>query len=126
MVNNRVPTPFAVEALVCLQAMKAGLDLGFKRVVMEVDTLSIMKKVKSNDKDKSVLSQYISDIKVLCKNYHRCWFRQTCRNGKKTAHAVAQEVVKINENTYLEGQLPRSVESWKDAVLEMSTRIRNT
>ncbi|MBA0599995.1 hypothetical protein Gorai_006194, partial [Gossypium raimondii] len=57
--------------------MKAGLDLGFRRVVMEVDTLSIMKK--------------------------------TCRNGKKTAHAVAREAVKINENTYLEGQLPRLV-----------------
>ncbi|MBA0841185.1 hypothetical protein Goarm_003691, partial [Gossypium armourianum] len=63
MVNNRVPTPFAVEALMCLQAVKAGLDLGFRRVVMEVDTLSIIKKVKSNDKDKLVLSQYISDIK---------------------------------------------------------------
>ncbi|MBA0570766.1 hypothetical protein Golob_004377 [Gossypium lobatum] len=44
MVNKRVPTPFAVEVLVCLQAMKAGLDLGFRRVVMEVDTLSIIKK----------------------------------------------------------------------------------
>ncbi|MBA0696511.1 hypothetical protein Goari_003058, partial [Gossypium aridum] len=109
MVNKRVPTPFAVEALVCLQAMKVGIDLGFRWVVMEVDTLSIIKKVKSNDKEKPVLSQYISDIKVLRKNYHRCWFRQTCRNGKKIAHVVAREAVKINENTYLEGQLPKSV-----------------
>ncbi|MBA0841184.1 hypothetical protein Goarm_003690, partial [Gossypium armourianum] len=63
MVNNRVPTPFVVEALSCLQAMKAGLNLGFRRVVVEGDALNIIKKVKSNDKDKSILSQYISDIK---------------------------------------------------------------
>ncbi|MBA0780208.1 hypothetical protein Gotri_004338, partial [Gossypium trilobum] len=109
MVNNRVPTPFVVEALSCLQAMKAGLNLGFRRVVVEGDAFNIIKKVKSNDKDKSILSQYISDIKVLCKNYHRCWFRQICRNRNKIAHAVAQEALKINENTYLEGRLPRAV-----------------
>ncbi|MBA0570767.1 hypothetical protein Golob_004378 [Gossypium lobatum] len=44
MVNNGVPTPFIVEALSCLQAMKAGLNLGFRRVVVEGDALNIIKK----------------------------------------------------------------------------------
>ncbi|KAK5772977.1 hypothetical protein PVK06_049279 [Gossypium arboreum] len=56
MINNRVPTPFAVEALACLQAVKVSLDVGFRLMVVEGDALNIIKKVKSNDKDKSVLS----------------------------------------------------------------------
>ncbi|MBA0879401.1 hypothetical protein Goshw_003363, partial [Gossypium schwendimanii] len=77
MVNNRVLTPFIVEALSSLQAMKAGLNLGFRRVVVEGDALNIIKKVY--------------------------------RNRNKIEHAVAQEALKINENTYLEGRLPRAV-----------------
>ncbi|MBA0790208.1 hypothetical protein Gohar_014872 [Gossypium harknessii] len=35
IVNCHIPTGFATDALVCLQAMSLGVDLGFREVILE-------------------------------------------------------------------------------------------
>ncbi|MBA0809130.1 hypothetical protein Gohar_024805, partial [Gossypium harknessii] len=39
-----VPSVFAAEALVCLQTLKLGADLGLREVVVEGDSLTMIKK----------------------------------------------------------------------------------
>ncbi|KAG8488566.1 hypothetical protein CXB51_016292 [Gossypium anomalum] len=108
-VNNRIPTTFAAKALACLQAVRMGLDLSYQRVVVEGDALSIIKKIQRNENDRSMLSPYIIDIKTLSKNFNKCRFRQMGRKGNETAHATAQEALKLNRTTYMEGQSLRTV-----------------
>ncbi|KAK5818410.1 uncharacterized protein LOC108477907 [Gossypium arboreum] len=108
-VNNRIPTTFAAKALACVQAVRMGLDLSYQRVVVEGDALSIIKKIQRNENDKSMLSPYIIDIKTLSKNFNKCRFRRIGRKGNETAHAIAQEALKLNITTYMEGQSLRTV-----------------
>ncbi|MBA0746662.1 hypothetical protein Gogos_009161, partial [Gossypium gossypioides] len=86
-VNNRIPTTFAVEALACLQAVRMGLDLDYRRVVVEGDAFSIIKKLQRKENDKS------ADRK----------------KRERNAHAVAKEALKLNGSTYMEGRLPKMV-----------------
>nr|KJB61324.1 hypothetical protein B456_009G352100 [Gossypium raimondii] len=108
-VNNRIPTTFAVEALACLQAVRMGLDLGYRRVVVEGDALSIIKKLQRKENDKSVLTLYTINIKTFSNKFNKCKFRQIGRKGNETAHAVAKEALKLNGSTYIEGRLPKMV-----------------
>ncbi|MBA0866669.1 hypothetical protein Goshw_023329, partial [Gossypium schwendimanii] len=39
-----VPSVFATEALACLQTLKLGADLGLRKVVVEGDSLTMIKK----------------------------------------------------------------------------------
>ncbi|MBA0729128.1 hypothetical protein Golax_025802, partial [Gossypium laxum] len=103
VVNIRIPTPFAAEVLACLQPIQTRLELGFRQVVIEGDTLSVIKKVQSKEEDRSVISPYIDDIKFLNKRFGRCCFKKTSRNGNGVAHGVAKEGLKRNESTYLGG-----------------------
>ncbi|MBA0881517.1 hypothetical protein Goshw_009619 [Gossypium schwendimanii] len=103
VVNIRIPTPFPAEVLACLQPIQTRLELGFQQVVIEGDTLSVIKKVQSKEEDRSVISPYIDDIKFLNKRFGRCCFKKTSRNGNGVAHGVAKEGLKQNESTYLGG-----------------------
>lgn len=45
ILNDYVPTPFAGEAIACLEGVQMGLDLGFQRVILEGDSLTVVKKL---------------------------------------------------------------------------------
>ncbi|MBA0568547.1 hypothetical protein Golob_006038, partial [Gossypium lobatum] len=51
--NENIPSPFASEALACLQSLKVGRDLGLREVVVEGDSLSVIKKARSENLDRS-------------------------------------------------------------------------
>ncbi|MBA0753651.1 hypothetical protein Gogos_021602 [Gossypium gossypioides] len=63
IINYHIPTPFAVEVLVCLQRVQMGLDLRFKKVVVEADNLTMIKKLQTQRQDDSMISAYIEDAK---------------------------------------------------------------
>ncbi|MBA0738506.1 hypothetical protein Gogos_011845 [Gossypium gossypioides] len=74
IINNHVPTPLATEALACLQVIQIGLDLGFRDVVIERDSLTIVKKLHAQNEDGSVISAYITNANSLSEIYYRCIF----------------------------------------------------
>ncbi|MBA0857263.1 hypothetical protein Goshw_009715, partial [Gossypium schwendimanii] len=45
--NERVLIPFAAEAIACLQAIQAGLEMGLRRIVIEGDALSVIRHATS-------------------------------------------------------------------------------
>ncbi|MBA0765571.1 hypothetical protein Gotri_014740 [Gossypium trilobum] len=75
IINNHVPTPLATEALACLQVIQMGLDMGFRDVVIERDSLTIVKKLHAQNEDGSVISAYITNAKSLSEIYYRCNFK---------------------------------------------------
>lgn len=57
------PTTFAAEALACVQAIQFGAESGFLRVKVEENALTIIRKVKSREEDRSEIRAYIVDAK---------------------------------------------------------------
>ncbi|MBA0679535.1 hypothetical protein Goari_011296 [Gossypium aridum] len=51
------------KALACLQRVQMGLDLGFKKVVVERDNRIMIKKLQTQRQDDSVINAYIEDSK---------------------------------------------------------------
>ncbi|KAG8492969.1 hypothetical protein CXB51_012664 [Gossypium anomalum] len=75
-----------LEALACLQVVRIDLDLGYRRVVVEGDALSIIKKLQRKENDKLI-----------------------GRKGNETVYTLAKEALKLNGSTYMEGRLPKMV-----------------
>ncbi|MBA0580947.1 hypothetical protein Gorai_023144, partial [Gossypium raimondii] len=46
VINENLPLSFEIEVLACIQSSQLGLDLGFLKVEMEGDALSIIRKYK--------------------------------------------------------------------------------
>ncbi|MBA0853402.1 hypothetical protein Goshw_016998, partial [Gossypium schwendimanii] len=74
IINYHIPTPFAAKALACLQRVQMGLDLGFKKVVVERDNLIMIKKLQTQRQDDSVINAYIEDSKRANRGFEECMF----------------------------------------------------
>ncbi|MBA0686065.1 hypothetical protein Goari_013686 [Gossypium aridum] len=46
--HDNIATPFAVEAIACLQAIKMGLDLRISAAEIQGDALSVVRKLQNN------------------------------------------------------------------------------
>ncbi|MBA0770979.1 hypothetical protein Gotri_019516, partial [Gossypium trilobum] len=66
---------FAAEALACLQTIQVVLDLGYRDVVIEGDSRTIVKKLHAQNEDGSVISAYITDAKSLSEICDTCIFK---------------------------------------------------
>ncbi|KAL4280660.1 hypothetical protein GQ457_03G022750 [Hibiscus cannabinus] len=60
--HMRVADAFMAEAMACEQAVTFAIELGFRSVQVEGDSLSVIKKLVSAAPDKSILSPIIRDI----------------------------------------------------------------
>ncbi|KAK5820120.1 hypothetical protein PVK06_025166 [Gossypium arboreum] len=99
--HENIPMRFAAKAIVCLQAVILGRDLGLKFVDIEGDCLTVIKKAQNRSKDKSVLNAYIQDIQELCKSFYESKFHYVSREANKKEHDLASKALKMAENTYL-------------------------
>ncbi|KAL4332661.1 hypothetical protein GQ457_07G043390 [Hibiscus cannabinus] len=86
-----VADAFVAEALACRQAVRFAKDLGFSRVVIEGDSLIVIKKLNSDAVDRSLICPIVHDIKVLSKDFNSISFCFVRRRANKAAHALARE-----------------------------------
>ncbi|MBA0626374.1 hypothetical protein Godav_004052 [Gossypium davidsonii] len=100
------PKALSVEAN---QAIWFGAELGFLRSDIEGDALSVIKKIQSEEDDRSEIRAYILDAKRLKSYFISCRFRHAWRQMNKVAHLLAKEGLGMEEDTYLRNDLPRSV-----------------
>ncbi|KAL4279896.1 hypothetical protein GQ457_03G032320 [Hibiscus cannabinus] len=89
--NCHIASSFAAEAQAAINGLQLALDLGFRYVILEGDSLSVIKKLKSEKDDFSEISALIWDAKQLSRAFSLCQFRFTPRDSNKVAHAMAQE-----------------------------------
>ncbi|MBA0562368.1 hypothetical protein Golob_007418, partial [Gossypium lobatum] len=68
----------------------------WERVIIEGDSLSIIKKCKTKNPDKSLVSAYIHDIHQLLLYFKECKFEHIPRSTNSLAHILAIEAIKSN------------------------------
>ncbi|KAK8492317.1 hypothetical protein V6N12_073611 [Hibiscus sabdariffa] len=68
--HSHVLDPFAAEALACHKALALAHDLSFKRIIVEEDSLWVIKKVETFSKDRSLIGMLIKDIKRKLKGHY--------------------------------------------------------
>ncbi|MBA0845730.1 hypothetical protein Goarm_022506, partial [Gossypium armourianum] len=106
VLNNNVSSVFATKALACVQAMRLGTELGLASVVVEGDSLSIIKKCQSNEIDKSEIGAYVRDIQHYQRGFHSVCFKYTLRKTNLVAHNLAKASLKEGKHIYLVGGVP--------------------
>ncbi|KAK8626106.1 hypothetical protein V6N13_133758 [Hibiscus sabdariffa] len=72
--QSHVVDAFIAEALACLQAVNCARDLGFSRVIVEGDSLIVIKKVCSKTANVSLISPVIYDIREVAKGFEDVTF----------------------------------------------------
>ncbi|MBA0796321.1 hypothetical protein Gohar_007098 [Gossypium harknessii] len=61
--EKEITSSFAAEACACTRVVRLGIQMGVRRIKIEGDALTIIKKCQSNSVDKSEIRAYIKDIK---------------------------------------------------------------
>ncbi|KAK8976633.1 hypothetical protein V6N11_057233 [Hibiscus sabdariffa] len=89
--HSNVPDAFVAEALACQQAVQLAKDVGFSNVIIEGDSLTVIKKINAGSHDRSVIAPIIADIKELAKNFGAISFRFVRREANKAVHVLARE-----------------------------------
>ncbi|MBA0692894.1 hypothetical protein Goari_010418, partial [Gossypium aridum] len=84
-----VADAFVAEARACERALYFVLDMGFKKVVLEGDSLTVIKKLNSNITDRSVLNPISQHIRVLAGFLEEVTYIFVLRKANKTAHELA-------------------------------------
>lgn len=89
--EDHVVDSFFVEARAYEKAIFFARDLGFKQVIFEGDSLTIINRVNSCDKDTSVLRPIIEDIKVWLGRFQNVTLVYVPRTTNEAAHVTVKE-----------------------------------
>ncbi|MBA0561945.1 hypothetical protein Golob_018736, partial [Gossypium lobatum] len=92
--HEHIPDPFAAEAIAGLEAGRVAAELGFRNVMLEGDSLTVVKKIACQVADRSVVSAYIWDAKQIareesstfaCKRRFTYWVEEAPSEVEETA-----------------------------------------
>ncbi|KAK8687808.1 hypothetical protein V6N13_086604 [Hibiscus sabdariffa] len=108
--HSAVNDAFIAEARACEAAVNFAIELGFRSIHVEGDSLSVIKKLSSLYVDKSIISLIISDIKYKLIFFEKinlshvgCW-------GNEVAHLLAQAHNRFHLPQYWIEDAPLEVE----------------
>ncbi|KAK8499623.1 hypothetical protein V6N12_000140 [Hibiscus sabdariffa] len=90
IVKNNFDAAFDVQSLACLQAVIFAIELGFRNVVFEDDSLAVIKRVSASSSDYYVISPIVNDIREVVKGLESADFNFVHREGNNAAHALAR------------------------------------
>ncbi|MBA0701679.1 hypothetical protein Goari_022091, partial [Gossypium aridum] len=80
---------FVAEARACERALYFARDMGFRKVVLEGDSLTVIKKLKTNITDRSVLNPISQHILVLAEDFEEVTYNFVPREVNRAAHELA-------------------------------------
>ncbi|MFQ6657466.1 hypothetical protein Gotur_027127 [Gossypium turneri] len=86
-----VADAFVPEAKACERALYFALDMGFKKVIPEGDSLTVIKKLNSNIVDRSVLRPISQHIHFLAGFFKEVTYLFVPREANKAAHELAMD-----------------------------------
>lgn len=75
ILHNNVGFLFSAEALACRENVRMCTDMGLRDVILEGDSLAIIKKCRSKSRDRSVISPIIQDIKTFVPRFNSIQFQ---------------------------------------------------
>ncbi|KAK5774847.1 hypothetical protein PVK06_042709 [Gossypium arboreum] len=88
---DHILDPAMEKARACLQALQFAEDLGFRWILVEEDTLTIIRKIKSTKEDKSVIGMVIRASKDKAETFEEIEFRYIPREVNAAFHGLAQK-----------------------------------
>ncbi|KAK5812958.1 hypothetical protein PVK06_028404 [Gossypium arboreum] len=99
---GRTGDPTTAEAKVCLQAVIFREEMGFQDLVVEGDTLTIIKKLKLVSVDRSVIGNIISEIQRKRLRFVTLSYEYTLRKTNEAAHALATRGYNLDNPSLLD------------------------
>ncbi|KAL4309243.1 hypothetical protein GQ457_01G013830 [Hibiscus cannabinus] len=108
--HTGIADSFAAEAKACERAVIFAVELGFRSVHVEGDSLTIIKKLNSPTLDKSEISPIIRDILSLKNSFDNITFSFVARSGNASTHEMAKLGRQFGEARYWIEEVPASVE----------------
>ncbi|MBA0702798.1 hypothetical protein Goari_022480 [Gossypium aridum] len=89
-----------VKVRACLQALQFAEDLGFRRILVEGDALTVIRKMKSTNEDKSVIGMVIRASKDKVETLEEIEFCYIPREVNAVAYGLAQEGKQLESAKY--------------------------
>ncbi|KAK8972693.1 hypothetical protein V6N11_012888 [Hibiscus sabdariffa] len=89
-INSNILDPCITEAKACEQDVELAANLNFHNVVVEGDSLSVIKKLQAPVKDRSLICMLIQNIQRRFGDFFSLTFQHCQRNRNKVAHKIAQ------------------------------------
>ncbi|XP_052481172.1 uncharacterized protein LOC128035466 [Gossypium raimondii] len=105
-VHTEARSAFAAEALTCLMAIQAGVEMGLRVVTIEGNSMSVIKKCQTDLVDKSEIGAYIRDVQTKKNRFWSIIFIHAHRSANQLAYILAMETLKNREQAYLVGSVP--------------------
>ena len=87
--------PEEVEALAALKAVTLACDLGFRKAILEGDSLNLIKALKSTEDSLSPIGLLVDDVKWVASSFERLMYSHVKRNGNRVAHSLAKNALRI-------------------------------
>ncbi|KAK8606422.1 hypothetical protein V6N13_030705 [Hibiscus sabdariffa] len=101
---------FIAEVRTCEAAVNFAMELGFRSIHVEGDSLSVIKKLSSSSVDKSIINPIISDIKYKLIFFEKITFSHVGRRGNEVSHLLAQAHSRFHLPQYWIEDAPPEVE----------------
>ncbi|KAH1048013.1 hypothetical protein J1N35_038797 [Gossypium stocksii] len=100
-IHKGVASAFAAEAIACRRATQIAIKMNRSEIIIEWDSLLVIKKCKTTGVDKSKIGAFIHDIQRMKSLNQRLRFEYTLRSANVLAHILATESLKRREERYL-------------------------
>ncbi|KAA3454905.1 reverse transcriptase [Gossypium australe] len=105
-IHHRVTSAFAAEAIACKKATQIAIEIQWREVSIEGDSLTVIKNCKKGDFDRSLIGPYINVILSLKSRATDLSFEFVPRSENTIAHILATEALKRKEGFYLTDGVP--------------------
>ncbi|KAG8490634.1 hypothetical protein CXB51_013838 [Gossypium anomalum] len=102
--------PTIAEVKECLQAVIFWEEMGFQNQVVEGNALTVIKKIKSDLMDRSVIGNIIYEIQRRNHNFITLSFEHTPRKTNEAAHALASRRYNLDNPIYWVEEVPTEIE----------------
>jgi ribonuclease HI len=98
--------PEAAELLACRRALMLAKDMNVDRVLLEMDCMGVVNKLRDKGLDRSAQGPLVEEIKKLMKGFMMASVTHVHRSGNEVAHSLAQDGCKNKLCKTWLGQVP--------------------
>ena len=106
-----------VEALAAATALALAEDLGMQRVILEGDSLVIIKALREEEQFFSPVGLLLEDVRMLSLSFQKLLYSHTKREGNSVAHNLARYTNSIPDFLVWMEDVPSCIQSFVQADL---------
>ncbi|KAA3474020.1 reverse transcriptase [Gossypium australe] len=99
-IHKGVHSAFEAEAMACREAVQIGVEHGWPKIIIEGDSLTVIKKCQNQDRDRSMLGAFIQDIQMMVSSSRKFVFKHVPRLANILAHSIATQALKRSGGAY--------------------------